>query len=178
MVQTHQFAQKTTIKVGDQINHFNGITSNGEIWNSQNVLGKKNMVIYFYPAAMTGGCTKQACAYRDNKSTLDSLGTYIIGISGDSQKNLALFKDAYNLNFTLLSDEDATLAKLFGVPINKSEKSIIRNIGGIEHTLIRNVTTSRWTFVIDKNQKVIYKSTNVKAEEDSQTVIEMLTNIK
>ncbi len=167
-------AQDEQLKVGDRVPQFRAVADNGETWKSKNFIGRKNLVVYFYPAAMTGGCTKQACAYRDAQEDLSSVDAEVVGISGDEVKNLELFKLANNLNFTLLSDPDGEIASLFGVPVREGEKSIEREVDGNLHTLIRGVTTSRWTFIIDKTGKVIYKSTEVNAAEDSKAVLEAL----
>lgn len=170
-------AQNEGLNIGDIVNPFSAKADNGEIWESTKVMGKKNLVIYFYPAAMTGGCTKQACAYRDSKDELSSLDAEVIGISGDEVKNLELFKTAHNLNFTLLSDADGNIANEFGVPVRKGEKSIEREVNGVQHILSRDVTTARWTFIIDKEGKLVYKSTEVNAAEDSKTVVEVLKKL-
>jgi peroxiredoxin Q/BCP len=84
---------------------------------------------------MTGGCTKQACAYRDSKDQISSLNAVVVGVSGDDAKNLELFKRAHNLNFTLLSDTDGKIASAFGVPMKVGEKSIEREVDGVQYTL-------------------------------------------
>lgn len=169
--------QAKEVKVGDEASAFSATADNGETWNASDVLGKKNLVVYFYPAAMTGGCTKQACAYRDDLSKLDSLDAVVVGISGDEVKNLQLFKEAHNLNFTLLSDPDGKVAELFGVPNTKLEKTVEKEINGIKYLLTRESTSSRWTFVIDKKGKIVYKSTQVNAAEDSKAVINVLSTL-
>lgn len=166
--------QKNTLEPGDKAPQFSALADDGTHWNSKNVIGKKNLVVYFYPAAMTGGCTKQACAYRDAREDLSLLDAEVVGISGDVVENLKWFKLAENLNFTLLSDPEGKIAKSFGVPVKPGEKSIEREVEGVLQTLTRSATTSRWTFVIDKTNKVVYKSTEVKATEDSNNVLEIL----
>jgi len=170
-------AQDMNLNIGDIVKPFSAKADNGEVWESNNIIGKKNLVVYFYPAAMTGGCTKQACAYRDTKDELSSLNAEVVGVSGDAVENLKLFKIAENLNFTLLSDPEGTIAKEFGVPVNIGSKSIEREVDGIQHILSREVTTARWTFVFDKKGKLIYKSTEVNAAEDSKSVVEVLKKL-
>ncbi len=170
-------AQQNGLDVGDKVPDFSAKADNGTDWNSNTVIGRKNLVVYFYPAAMTGGCTMQACAYRDARDDLSSLNAEVVGVSGDAVENLKWFKLSENLNFTLLSDPDGSIAKLFGVPVTEGEKAIEREIGGTMQTLSRSVTTSRWTFIIDKEGKVVYKSTEVKAAEDSKNVIEVLKKL-
>ena len=165
------------LNIGDKAPAFSATDDNNATWNSSDVVGKQNLVVFFYPAAMTGGCTKQACAYRDDKQTLDGLNAAVVGISGDKVENLTFFKEAHQLNFPLLSDPEGKIADLFGVPVKKAEKSIVRTINNKEQTLTRTATTSRWTFVIDKEGKVVYKSTQVNASEDSKAVIKALEGL-
>ncbi len=163
----------SALEVGSEIDAFAANDDTGEIWSAANYLGKKNIVVYFYPAAMTGGCTAQACSYRDYSTNLDEADAIVVGVSGDSVKGLALFKEAHNLNFPLLSDPTGSIAQLFGVP-TRDGGSIEREVGGDMHTFFRNLTTSRWTFVIGKDGKVIYKNEEVNASEDPATVLEVL----
>ena len=167
------FAQ---VEVGDKSPHFSAVDDSNTSWDSRDFVKKKIIVVYFYPAAMTGGCTKQACAFRDDKSKLDELGAMVIGVSGDEVENLKYFKEAHDLNFPLLADQDGSIAEKFGVPM-KDGGSIVRNIGGSDITLERGVTSSRWTFIIDKKGKIAYKNTEVNAAEDSEQTIEIIRNL-
>ena len=153
---------------------FSALDDQSNVWNSSNVKSDF-LVVYFYPAAMTGGCTKQACAYRDDKASFDELGVTVVAISGDEVKNLKYFKDSYQLNFPLLSDNEGTISKTFGVPTNKGGE-ITREINGENFLLVRGITTPRWTFVLNKERKVIYKNAKVNAEEDSKNVKEIIKN--
>ncbi len=167
-------SQEKNLRTGDYTPAFSAQKDDGTIWHSSDFEGEKNLVVYFYPAAMTGGCTQQACAYRDDQEALEDLDAVVVGISGDDLKNLELFRKVNHLNFTLLSDPEGKIAESFGVPVNKTIKTIEREVDGINHLLSRQVTTSRWTFVIDKKGKLIYKSTQVNAAEDSKAVINVL----
>ncbi|WP_120510146.1 thioredoxin-dependent thiol peroxidase [Photobacterium salinisoli] len=82
---------------------------------SLNDFNGKKVLAYFYPKAMTPGCTVQACGLRDSKSELDALNVVVLGISIDPVKRLPKFIERDNLNFTLLSDEDHAVAEQFGV---------------------------------------------------------------
>lgn len=172
-------AEETTeqdiLEIGHKAPSFETMDDGGKLWQSKDHVGKGFLVIYFYPAAMTGGCTKQACSFRDDKDQLAKLGIEIIGISGDPVKNLQIFKIVHNLNFTLLSDENGAIAQKFGVPI-KEGGSIVRNVNDQQITMTRNVTTARWTFIIDKNGKIIYKNIEVNAANDSKDVLEFIQN--
>ena len=80
------------------------------------VLGKKNLVIYFYPKDDSPGCTKEACYFRDQFEVFNEADAMIIGISGQSVESHKKFAEKYQLSFTLLSDEGNKIRKLFGVP--------------------------------------------------------------
>ncbi len=164
------------LKIGDKVSEFSGIDDTGANWKSS-TLKSDFLVVYFYPAAMTGGCTAQACAYRDDKATFDKLGATIVGISGDEVKNLKVFKESSQLNFPLISDSKGAISKTFGVP-TKEGGSITREIAGENFLLVRGITASRWTFVLDKNRKIIYKNAEVNAAEDSKKVMEVIKNYK
>ncbi|WP_299522947.1 peroxiredoxin [uncultured Lutibacter sp.] len=168
-------AQNTTeLNVEDKVPTFSGLDDTGNEWNSSDVLSDF-LVVYFYPAAMTGGCTAQACAYRDDKVTFDKMGVTIIGVSGDEVANLKHFKESSQLNFPLLSDPIGNIAKIFGVP-TKDGGSITREFNGDSFMLTRGVTAARWTFVLDKDRKIIYKNAEVTAAEDSKKVQAIIKN--
>ena len=165
-----------SLSVGDKAPAFSTLDDQGKEWNSMDVAGKHHLVVYFYPAAMTGGCTKQACAFRDDKPKWTKLNAVVVGVSGDNPEGLAHFKKAENLNFTLLADEKGEVAKKFGVPAGKGG-SIKRTVAGKEVTLARGVTTKRWTFVISKDGKVVYKNAKVNAAKDSEDVRAVLAKL-
>ncbi len=168
-------AQNTPeLNIEGKVPTFSGLDDNGNKWNSANITSSF-LVVYFYPAAMTGGCTAQACAYRDDKVTFDKMGVTIIGVSGDEVANLKHFKESSQLNFPLLSDTNGNIAKTFGVP-TKEGGSITRDINGENFLLTRGITASRWTFVLDKDRKIIYKNAEVNAAEDSKKVLEIIKN--
>jgi peroxiredoxin Q/BCP len=167
------FAQK--LEVGDKVPEFETLADDGTTWNSKDYLGDKFVVVYFYPAAMTGGCTKQACAYRDFKTEIEAADALVLGVSGDNVEGLKLFKKAHDLNFTLLSDESGKIAGLFGVP-TRNGGTITREINDESFDLVRGITTSRWTFIIDKSGKIVYKNTEVDATNDTKQILEFIKN--
>jgi peroxiredoxin Q/BCP len=168
---------KKEVKVGESAPTFQATDDEGKPWKSADHVGKKIVVVYFYPADLTGGCTKQACAFRDDMKKLSDKGVEVIGVSGDSAKNHEIFKKVHKLNFTLLADEDGAVAKAFGVPLKPGGEFKTKDDEGKPVTLKRGVTAARWTFVIDKDGKIAHKDTAVNAPEDSkkiQTVVEKL----
>jgi peroxiredoxin Q/BCP len=168
---------QNTLSVGDKVPVFTTTADDGTTWDISKFLGKEYIVVYFFPGAMTGGCTKQACSYRDQLSNLDSVNAVVVGISGDKVENLKLFKQAEHLNFTLLSDEKGDIANKFGVPLGAGG-SLKRTVEGIEHELVRDLSAKRWTFIVGKDGKIIYKNEAVIAEKDSEEVLNFLKGIE
>ncbi|WP_437187091.1 peroxiredoxin [Planctomicrobium sp. SH668] len=166
------------LKVGSPAPSFEAKGDDGESWKSEDHVGKKILVVYFYPADLTGGCTKQACKFRDDMGSLQDLGVEIVGVSGDTVENHQVFKKAHNLNYTLLADVKGEVATAFGVPVDVQEKSVTVTVDGKEITLVRFATAKRWTFVIDADGKIVYKNENVKPDQDSTEVAEVIRGLK
>lgn len=166
------------VEVGKPAPVFESVDDQGKPWKSTDHVGKKILVVYFYPADMTGGCTKQACGFRDDMSKLTEKGVEVVGVSGDSVKNHQVFKKFHKLNFALLADEKGDVAKAFGVETSKGGTVKTKDIDGNDVSLERGVTAKRWTFVIGKDGKVIYKNTMVAAAEDSKKILELIANQK
>ena len=165
--------KRADLKVGDKAPAFVGVDDQNKKWDSKEKAGKKIYVVYFYPADMTPGCTKQACSYRDAFADLNRKDVEVIGVSGDAVENHRHFKKEYGLNFTLLADTEGKIAKAFGVETGKGG-SITRRIAGKEIELTRGVTTKRWTFVIDRDWRILHKDTQVNAAKDSAAVLKIL----
>ncbi len=111
----------------------------------------RRVIVYCYPAASTPGCTKQACDFRDNLSQLNSAGLDVIGISPDTPAKLARFRDAQELTFPLLSDEERSVLTAWGA---YGEKRLYgRTVTGV----------IRSTFVVDADGKIERAMYNVKA---------------
>ncbi len=166
------------VSVGDAAPTFEAKDDTGKIWKSSEHVGKGPLVVYFYPADMTGGCTAQACGFRDHSADLKTAGATVIGVSGDTVESHQLFKKAHNLNFTLLADVDGEVAHAFGVPVTEGAKTVNATIEGAAHELVRDITAKRWTFVISADGKVAYKDDAVKAKEDSEKILEVLKSLK
>jgi len=165
------------VALGEKVPNFSATDHNGEKWALRKQLRTDEyLVVYFYPAAFTGGCTKQACAYRDHKGELEKVKAGVVGISGDKAETLGLFALENSLNFTLLSDESGEIATLFGVPVREGS-SITREIKGQSLELRREATIQRWTFILDNKGHLIYKDAEVNAQEDSNKVLEFLSSI-
>jgi peroxiredoxin Q/BCP len=109
----------TILTAGTPAPAFSATTDDGSTLALSDLRGK-NVVLYFYPKDDTPGCTTEACDFRDNLAQLTSLGAVVIGVSPDSAKSHTKFKTKYELPFTLLADEDNSLAQAFGAWQEKS----------------------------------------------------------
>ena len=160
--------QKVDLKVGDAAPIFGGTDDKSLPWKSADRVGKKYVVVYFYPGDFTPGCMRQAQNFRDDMNKLAAKGIEVVGVSGDSVGTHQLFRKDQKLNFTLLADEDGKLAKAFGVPVGEGGE--VKDADGKQVTLKRAVTAARWTFVIGKDGKIAYKNTKVVPAQDSKQV--------
>jgi len=127
------------IKIGSSIPSFTLPDQNGNVFDINSVIDKKNLVIYFYPEDDSPGCTKEACSFRDQFEVFKEADAMIIGISGQSVESHKEFAEKHRLRFTLLSDEGDKIRKQFGVPTN-----------------LLGLLPGRVTYIADKTGKVIY----------------------
>jgi peroxiredoxin Q/BCP len=169
--------KNVTLEVGDLAPAFQSTDNQGLTWKSSDYLGKKFVVVYFYPGDFTPGCTTQAQKFRDHMNALYDQGAEVIGISGDSVKTHALFKETYKLTFTLVSDEKGSLAKKFGVPVGPGGEVRVKDADKKFVVLKREATTARWTFIIGMDGKIVYKNTKVNPVEDSKQVSAILEKL-
>ncbi|USQ75506.1 thioredoxin-dependent thiol peroxidase [Ornithinimicrobium cryptoxanthini] len=124
--------------------------ANGDQVSLSDFAGRK-LIIYFYPAAMTPGCTKQACDFRDNLAVLQGHGYAVVGISPDTPAKLAKFTDKESLSFPVLADEDKSVLTAYGA---FGEKKLYgKTVTGV----------IRSTIVVDEEGKVELARYNVKA---------------
>jgi thioredoxin-dependent peroxiredoxin len=138
------------LQVGDTAPAFSLTDADGNTVDLADFKGRK-VVVYFYPAASTPGCTKQACDFRDNLAELNDAGLDVVGISPDKPEKLAKFRDKEGLTFPLLSDPDRSVLTAWGA---FGEKTMY---GKTVQGVIRS------TFVVDEEGKVEVAQYNVKA---------------
>ncbi|RIS43951.1 thioredoxin-dependent thiol peroxidase [Mycobacteroides abscessus] len=143
-------AETKRLEVGDKAPTFTLLDADGKKVSLSSYKGRK-VIIYFYPAAMTPGCTKQACDFRDSLAELNEAGLDVIGISPDKPEKLAKFRDRDGVNFPLLSDPDKTTLTAYGA---FGEKKLY---GKIVEGVIRS------TFVVDEKGNIEVAQYNVKA---------------
>lgn len=175
-IEVQEKKETVDLKVGDKGPDFSGITDRGEKWDSKSHAGKKILVVYFYPADMTGGCTAQACAYRDALPKLERDDVEVIGVSGDTVENHQHFRDEYKLNFTLLADPEGKIAEAFGVKTSPGGV-FQRTLQDKDVTFERGVTTSRWTFVLDKDWRIVHVDREVNPGKDSEKVFKIVEKL-
>jgi peroxiredoxin Q/BCP len=140
----------TRLSPGDHAPDFTLPTDDGSMVSSADLRGRK-VIVYFYPAAMTPGCTKQACDFTDSFASLQSAGYDVLGISPDSPTKLARFRERDALSFPLLSDADRSVMKAYGA---FGEKKLY---GKTVEGVIRS------TFVVDEDGTIALAQYNVKA---------------
>jgi peroxiredoxin Q/BCP len=173
-----QEGKKGELQIGDLAPAFQSTDANGLTWKSADHVGKKYIVVYFYPGDFTPGCTAQAQKFRDQLRKLYDSGAEVVGVSGDSAKIHALFQETYKLSFPLVADEKGDLARQFGVPVSPGAEVKTRLPDKTPLTFKRAVTTARWTFVIGLKGEIVYRNTKVDPVKDSQQVADFLKKLE
>ena len=164
-------------RVGDPAPAFDLKDDQGAVWKSSEHYGKKVVVVYFYLGDFMNNCTKQACAFRDDYGKIASQGAEVVGISGDAVVNHQLFKNKYQLRQTLLADDKGEVGKAFGLAWSGGGEWSITDDAGKEIKLTRGVTESRWTWIIGKDGRVLYKNTAASPDEESKQVVKFLKEL-
>ena len=154
-----------TPKVGNKAPSFCLRDQDGSQIALKDYLGNKYVVLYFYPKAMTPGCTAQACGIRDSKKALDKRDVVVLGVSPDAVKRLPKFIDKESLNFSLLSDEDHAVADKYGVWGMK--KFMGREFMGLIRT----------TFIIGKDGRLLAVMDKFKTKTHHDDLLETLDEL-
>ena len=152
----------TFAKVGSTAPQFTLLDQRGKEVSLADFKGKQNVVLSFYPQAMTPGCTLQACGIRDTYAEFKSIDTVVLGVSPDSVDRLVKFEDKQELNFTLLSDEDHAVTEQYGAWGLK--KFMGREFMGV----------LRSTFVIDKQGTISMVMDKVKTKTHHEDVLDWI----
>lgn len=142
--------QNARLEVGDTAPAFSLSDADDKTVKLADYRGRK-LIVYFYPAASTPGCTKEACDFRDNLAELNDAGLDVVGISPDKPAKLAKFRDAEELTFPLLSDPDREVLSAWGAYGEK--KMYGKTVQGV----------IRSTFVVDEKGKIEVAQYNIKA---------------
>ncbi len=161
LAQTSNSDNMAKISIGSNITGFVLNDQNGNSFDINSVLGKKNLVIYFYPKDDSPGCTKEACSFRDQFEVFAQANAVIIGISSQSVASHKKFAEKYNLNYTLLSDPEEKVRKLFGVPTN-----------------LLGLIPGRVTYIVNKAGIVVYLfNSQTKAEQHVSEALKILNGL-
>lgn len=153
-----------TMKVveGSKVPAFELKNQYGELFSLDSVVGKKNLVIYFYPKDDTPGCTKEACSFRDQFAVFADADAMIIGISAQSVESHLAFAEKHRLNYLLLSDTDNKVRKLFCVPSN-----------------LFGLIPGRVTYIVNKKGEVVYIfNSQINAEKHVDEALRILQAMK
>jgi peroxiredoxin Q/BCP len=149
----------TELKVGDTAPDFSLLDERGLPVSLKDYLGKKVVVLYFYPKDFTPGCTAEACSFRDDYKPIQDKGAVVIGVSLDSVESHLKFSEKYMLPFTILSDHKKEVAKAYGV----------LGVGGF--------LAKRVTFIINKDGKITHVFTKVYVKQHSEEVLKALEEL-
>jgi peroxiredoxin Q/BCP len=149
------------LAVGTQAPEFTTTDQDGKIHTLSDFKGKK-VILYFYPKDNTSGCTKEACAFRDNFAEFRQLNVEILGVSIDSEKSHKSFAQKYDLPFTLLADPDKRLVEAYGA---WGEKSMYGK---------KYMGTNRVTYLIDEVGKIAAVFPRVKPDAHADEILAML----
>ena len=147
--------------VGEPAPDFSLRSVDGKVVSLKELRGKK-VVLYFYPKDDTPGCTKEACSFRDNLGRVTSKGAIILGVSRDDTVSHVKFREKYDLNFPLLSDDKGRVTEAYGVW--KKKNLYGREYFGIERT----------TFLIDEGGKIARIWPKVRVEGHTDEVLAAL----
>ena len=150
-----------TLQAGDLAPVFTAKNQNGETVSLTDFKGKK-VILFFYPKDNTPGCTAEACDFRDNYQSLTTQGFEVIGVSTDDEKSHKKFETKFELPFTLIADTDKTIVESYGVWVEKS-------MYGKSY-----MGTSRKTFVIDEEGKIINVIDKVDTKQPSKQLLELV----
>jgi peroxiredoxin Q/BCP len=134
-------------KVGDKVPMVTGKDQDGKEWKMADLVGKKAVLIYFYPKDNTPGCTKEACGLRDRMSDLKKDNVEVIGVSFDNEASHKKFIADQNLNFSLLADTDGAVADAFGARREAGKK-----------------VAKRISFLVGKDGKIAHVTDNSSAD--------------
>jgi peroxiredoxin Q/BCP len=149
----------TKPKTGDTAPDFVGQTSNDIRIRLKDYLGKKNVVLYFYPKDDTKGCTIEACTFRDKLQPIGALWTEVVGVSVDTVESHKKFAEKNGLNFPLVSDHDKQISKIYGVLSDDGSKA------------------DRVTFIIDKEGKIAKIFTKVDVTRHANEIVDALKQL-
>jgi thioredoxin-dependent peroxiredoxin len=127
------------MEVGDRVDDLSGVDETGAELRFSDLLAKGPLVVFFYPAAMTPGCTKESCHFRDLAGEFTAIGASIVGVSADDVAKQAEFSARHTLGYPLVADTDKSIAAAFGVKrrIGPNKRSTF--VVGSDHTVLARI---------------------------------------
>jgi peroxiredoxin Q/BCP len=159
------------ISVGDQEPAIVAKDDQGKKWSSTDHVGKWALVLFFYEGDFMKKCTQQARDMEALHKQIRAEGAEVVGISGDSVATHQLFRKTHKLTYRLLSDYDGKITFRFGVAKSGGGVMRIKDFEGSEIEIERGTTPGRWTFIIDREGKVVYKKTDVDPAKHAREVL-------
>ena len=148
------------MKVGDAAPDFSLLNEHGLPVSLKDYLGKKVVVLYFYPKDFTSGCTSEACSFRDDYKCYEEKGAVVIGVSVDTVESHSKFSGEYKLPFLILSDNNKEAAKAYGA----------LGVGGL--------LAKRMTFIINKDGRITHIFPKVDVKRHSEEVLRALEELR
>jgi peroxiredoxin Q/BCP len=149
------------LPVGSTIPNFKLKDQKGEWFDTADHIGKKPLVIFFYPKDFTPGCTAEVCSFRDHFEDFSDAGALVVGISSDSEKSHRNFSNKYELPFILLSDSDKTVQRKFKVA-----------------NRLMNLLPGRETFVVDRTGRVVLAFQALQASGHVRNALKAIKGIQ
>lgn len=173
------------LAVGELLPEFESTDEQGLPWKSTDHVGRKVLVLYFYPGDFTSGCSKQVRVYRDGLMKIEELGVELVGVSCDEVATHKLFKKTFELKHSLLADSKGDLAKLMGVPTiaggcvrgAHADRTPILNDNGTTIILRRPLTVARWTVVVGRDGKIASIRSSVDPVTDTEEVCRIVASM-
>lgn len=148
------------LKPGDPAPKFEAKDQDGKTWKLADLVGKKNVLVYFYPKDDTPGCTKEACGFRDRVGDLQKENVQVLGVSFDSGESHQKFISKFSLNFPLLVDSDGKIADLYGVRM--PGKNMARRV----------------SFLVGKDGKIVHVTDNPSADKHLEEMKDAVAMLK
>ena len=145
------------LKIGEKAPDFESVDQDGRPVKLTDFTGKP-VIVYFYPADDTPGCTAEACSFRDNINAYEQAGVKVLGVSVNTQNSHRKFADKYNLNFTLVVDNSKKIASDYGVLGTRS--------------------ASRVTYIVGPDGKIAYVYPKVSPKDHAPEVMQKLRELK
>ncbi|MGO8766623.1 MAG: peroxiredoxin [Limisphaerales bacterium] len=143
-------------KAGDAAPAFVGKDQDGKDFNLSTLIGKKIVLLYFYPKDFTGGCTKEACGFRDRMGDLQKDNVQVIGVSFDTADSHQKFISTYKLNFPLLADPDGKIADIYGVRMSgRNMDNRVSFLIGLDGKIVHVTNTGDPTVHFDEMKAAI-----------------------